>query len=102
MRRVTWSETASNEFIEILRFLAEDNPHAAKRAKKRVRDAAARLHYFNSGRIGRVPETFEKLVPKSPYILAYELRRSDRGRDEIFILHIIHAARDWPEGKWPE
>jgi len=97
MKQVEWSEEARTEIREIIEHIASDNPYAADRVEKRIHGAISRLRYFNSGRLGRVEGTFEKLVPKTNYIIAYSLRRS-----KVFILHIIHAARNWPKGRWPD
>lgn len=102
MRRVAWSEEARAEFRDIMKFIADDNPHAAERVARRIRAAIAKLRYLNNGRIGRVEGTFEKLVPKTSHILVYSVQRSERGQEELFIVHIIHAARDWPPGEWPK
>ena len=45
-----------------------------------------------SGRIGRIDGTREAVVPRSPFIVVYEL--SERS---VEILGIWHAARLWPE-----
>ncbi|HYD87668.1 MAG TPA: type II toxin-antitoxin system RelE/ParE family toxin [Vitreimonas sp.] len=101
MKRIAWSEEARAELRQIIIRISDDNPFAGERVSKRIRDAVAKLRYFNSGRTGRVEGTFEKLVPKTPYIIAYVVRRTTSGREDVFIVHIIHAARDWPEGQWP-
>jgi plasmid stabilization system protein ParE len=44
---------------------------------------------------------YEKPVPGLPYILAYEIADHREGQPIIFILHVIHAARDWPPDSWP-
>jgi toxin ParE1/3/4 len=42
--------------------------------------------------------TFEAVVPKSPFIVAYQLT-DETG---LSILRVIHGARDWKEGEWPK
>lgn len=45
--------------------------------------------------------TCEKSVPGLPYIIAYE--RLTRDAEEVVaILHVIHTARNWPPGEWPD
>lgn len=53
-----------------------------------------------TGRPGRVNGTYEKLVPRLPYILAYAIVSQD-GREIVTILRVIHTARDWREDDWP-
>ncbi len=68
----------------------------------RLRTAATQLGELPTGRPGRVPATYEKLAPGLPYILAYEIATAPDGSELIAILHVIHGARDWPEGEWPK
>ena len=53
-----------------------------------------------TGRPGRVSGSYEKLVPRLPYILAYAIA-SQGEREVIAILRVIHMARDWREDDWP-
>lgn len=58
----------------------------------RIHEEAKLLSRFpRSGRVGRVPGTRERVVDKTPYILAY---RIVTGR--IRILRVYHSARTWP------
>ena len=45
-----------------------------------------------SGRIGRIDGTREAVVPRSPYIVVYEILEQT-----VYILGIWHATRQWPE-----
>lgn len=65
--------------------------------RQRLTQAIAQLAELPIGRPGRVKNTYEKLVRRTSYIVAYAL--SD---EAITILHIIHGKRDWPEGAWPD
>ncbi len=52
------------------------------------------------GRPGRVSGTSEKRVVGLPYVIAYTV--GDRGDGEvIYILRVIHTARDRPNERWP-
>lgn len=100
-RQVVWSKDARSDYLEILRYIAEDNPDAADRVADRFDQAAAALSDFATGRVGRVTGTYEKVLPGLPYILAYEIIGTDQGVEIVGILRIIHGARDWPAGSWP-
>ena len=54
---------------------------------------------FATGHPGWVSGTYEKTVAGLPYIIAYRLTDDDRA---VSILRMIHSARDWREGTWPE
>lgn len=101
-RRVVWSNRARDEYLAILRYIAADNVIAAERVADRIEQAAANLSDFAIGRPGRVSGTYEKVLPGLPYILAYEIISRPEGDETVAILHVIHGARDWPEGRWPE
>lgn len=100
-RRVIWSDTARDEYLDTVRYIAERNPDAAERVAERIGEAAAKLADFATGRPGRVDGTYEKVVVGQPHILAYEILQLPEGDEAIAILHVIHGARDWPEGSWP-
>lgn len=97
MRRIVWSDSARHELRQAIRYIAEDDPTAARLVRSRISDAASLLANRPVGRPGRVIGTYEKLVLKTSYILAYAV--SDTA---VTILHLIHDHRDWPEGIWPE
>ena len=100
-RRVVWSNAARDDYLAILRAIAEENPDAAERVADRIESVAAGLSDFATGRAGRVAGTYEKVLPGLPYILAYELVSRLEGGETVAILHVIHGARDWPVGEWP-
>jgi toxin ParE1/3/4 len=66
-----------------------------------IRAAGTALGERPIGRRGRVTGTYEKSITGVPYILAYALGPLPGGDEAIFILHVIHTARDWPEDGWP-
>lgn len=101
-RDVVWSGAALDELLAIGRHIGADNPNAAAVVSSRLRDAAHRLGEMATGRLGRVTGTYEKIAPGLPYILAYEIIGFAEEREQIAILHVIHGARDWPEGRWPK
>ena len=68
------------------------------RAIERLRKGAWRV-ISPTGRRGRFTGTYEKIVTGLPYILAYNI---DNQAGAIRILHLIHGARDWPDGDWPK
>ncbi|KKX23800.1 MULTISPECIES: type II toxin-antitoxin system RelE/ParE family toxin [Rhizobiaceae] len=100
MRPVVWSIEAQRDNIEILRYIAEDNPFAAERVVDAIEEAGNKLGEFATGRPGRVSGSYEKSLPRHPYIIAYELREI-AGRETVVIVRIIHTARDWPAEDWP-
>lgn len=100
MRPVVWAEAARRDYLDLLHYIAADNPPAAERVAEAIADAGSRLGDFATGRPGRVTGTYEKPVPRLPYIISYALLPVG-GRESVVILRVIHAARDWPDEAWP-
>ncbi len=101
MRRIVWSRSALDDFDAAITYIARDDPQAALSVADRIDEAIRALAVTPTGRRGRVPGTYEKVVRGQPYIVAYALRPQPPGEDRLIILRIIHGARDWPEGRWP-
>ena len=99
-RSVTWSRAALDDIKEQVAFIAQNNPAAARRVADRLRQAGKALGEMATGRPGRVTGTYEKSVPRLPYIIAYELR-TITGRESVVIVRVIHTSRDWPAEEWP-
>lgn len=101
MRPVFWSAEARRDYLDILRHVARDNPAAAERVVDAIERVGNDLGRFATGRPGRVSGTYEKSVPRLPYIVAYAVTARG-GRETISILRVIHTARDWPTEEWPD
>ena len=97
---VVWSNSARDEVLNIIRFIAESNPDAAERVADPIDRVVANLGRHGDGRPSRVTGTYEKVVPGLPYIVAHALD-DQPGRSRVAVLHIIHGARDWPDEGWP-
>ena len=97
MRRIDWSNSARSELKEAIRHIANEDPATARLVRDRIDRTVALLANRTVGRHGRVTGTYEKLVLKTSYILAYAVSDST-----ITILHLIHDHREWPKGTWPE
>ena len=97
MRQVVWSQDALADFEQSLLYIAARDATAAHRVADRIDAAAGLLAEMPVGRPGRVFGTYEKPVAHTPYIIAYALNSTS-----ITIVRLIHGARDWREGEWPE
>jgi toxin ParE1/3/4 len=91
--KLIWSKAAMRDLFELAVYIATENEQAAESVEQRIHEEAKLLSRFpRSGRYGRVPGTRERVVDKTPYILAY---RIVSGR--IRILRVYHSARRWPK-----
>lgn len=97
MRKLRWSARAKRRLRDIAGFIAQSDPGRAQRTVERIGKAAVELTISAIGRPGRVPNTFEKRVLRSPYLLVYSLKTGS-----VFIIDIVHGARDWPDGRLPD
>ena len=92
MTKVRWTGTAANDLARIVNYIRKDNPDAARRVAKTIFDGVSELRTFPSrGRIGIVDHTRELVFAPWPYIAVYEVLQ-----DEVQVLRIRHASRDWP------
>jgi toxin ParE1/3/4 len=100
-RRVVWSRDALDELKQIAAFIASDDPLAARSIAANIRKTGEKLGALATGRRGRVGGTYEKPVPRLPYIMAYALAPLPGGGEAVVILRVIHGARNWPDEDWP-
>lgn len=90
--RIVWSGPARADLESIFEFIAQDNPFAAALVVRRIRDRVGQLERMpRIGRIGRVENTRELVVSRTPYLVAYPI---DEGR--ISVIRVIHGRREWP------
>jgi toxin ParE1/3/4 len=89
---VRWSVLARHDLQALRAYIAQDNPGAAVSVARRIAAAANRLvRYPHLGRPGRVPESRELVVPRTPYLLIYAV--SEHG---VEIVRVLHGAQRWP------
>lgn len=89
--KIVWTPEAEQDRAAIWKYLAARDPNAALRIDRLFSDAVAGLSDFPMlGHEGEVPGTRE-LTPHRSYRLVYEVVE-----DTIWILVLIHAARQWP------
>jgi plasmid stabilization system protein ParE len=95
VRPVIWSAEARDDYFDILRYIADDNPVAAERVVDAIEKAGNDLGQHATGRPGRVTGTYEKSVTRLPYVIVYALAMH-QGRESVVIVRVIHTSRDWP------
>lgn len=91
--KLGWTRQAKNDLLQNTAYIAQDNPTAAEQVATRILRNARLLALFPKiGREGRVKDTRERPIPKTPYLLVYEITA---GR--LRILRVYHASRKWPD-----
>ena len=91
--RIVWSRRALLNLDATGVYLGERNPDAAARMLDAIADGVSRLaaHPFR-GRSSRAAGTRELVLVRTPYVVAYRVRR-----DSLEILAVLHGARRWPK-----
>ena len=75
--KIIWSPEARTDLREIVLYLSDKNPYAAKGLYERIENTASELidnPYI--GRPGRVPGTRELVITNTSYILPYQIRQN--------------------------
>ena len=90
--RIEWHPLAHTDLVELVTFIAKEDPGAAYRIHDEIRQQTAGLAIFSEiGRVGRVRGTRELVITGTPYIVAYCLPG-----DRVIVLRVLHGARQWP------
>jgi toxin ParE1/3/4 len=89
---VIWTPPAEAELEAIAEYIAKDNPAAAVRVARTVRESAALLVDFpNRGRHGRIGNTRELPVLRTRYIISYRVTG-----DTVWVVSVFDSAREDP------
>jgi len=88
--KVRWTMPAANQFQAIFDYVSDENPEAAERMIRRIREAIlATARMPQIGRIGRVKGTREITVSGTPYLVTYRIVER-----QVHVLAILHGAQD--------
>jgi toxin ParE1/3/4 len=90
---VVWTLPALNHLDDVQDHIAKESPKAAHRLVNSLIDRTEQMLSINPkiGRTGRVAGTRELVVARTSYIVVYRIL------DNVEILAVVHAAREWPE-----
>ena len=91
--RLEWSIFAIDDREGIFDFIELDSPRAAVKVDDPLGRQVQRLAEFpQSGRAGRVADTYELVTNGLPYVIAYRI-----SADTVRILRVLHGAQQWPD-----
>jgi toxin ParE1/3/4 len=91
--KLSWSPQAVADRESIYDFIDAESPQSAILVDDRIWNATLSLMRFPEiGRPGRIAETRELVVQRSPYLVAYSIHDG-----KIHILRILHGAQRWPK-----
>ncbi len=85
-----WDPDALNDLMEVVDYIARDDPVAAWRVHDEIYDRADVLdEQPKIGRPGLVHGTREFVLSGTPFILIYR-------SDPVVIVRVLHGAQQWP------
>lgn len=90
--KIVWSQRSVQHLTALHAYIAKDSDQNAGQVAKRILQAVALLSTQpEMGRPGRVLGTRELVVPNTPYIIPYRVRR-----DRIELIAVFHGHQQWP------
>lgn len=90
--RLVWSRTALRDLDELAAYIADQSEQSAAFVESRIHQEAQLLSGFpHAGRRGRVAGTRERVVVRTPFVLAYQI-----GPNTVRIVRVLRGARRWP------
>jgi toxin ParE1/3/4 len=90
--RLAWTPRARRARAAAIDYVARDKPHAALSQLDEIeRQIQALLDHPAIGRPGRVADTRELVIGRTPFILVSRI-----DGDVVRILHFLHGAQRWP------
>jgi len=90
---VVWTNAATQDLHNIYKYISQDNPTAATQVVSGIISIGEDLATFSHrGRHGRVSDTYEMVLTRLPYTIAYRATV-----DQVEILRVLHHAQLWPD-----
>lgn len=93
--KIEWTPWAISQWLETFEYLENENASAARRIAESIFEIVEMLApYPYAGRVGKISETREFAVPRSPFIVSYEV---DQTSDTLTVITIFDGRRRWPK-----
>jgi len=90
--KIAWSRRAIRQLVSLREYIAKDSEQNAALVAARILKAVDLLEgHPDMGRPGRVVGTRELVVPDTPYIIPYRVRR-----DRLELIAVFHGRQKWP------
>jgi toxin ParE1/3/4 len=93
--KVRWTEKALKQWEEAFEYIEAENAAAAHRIAERIVAVIEMLaaHPY-AGRVGRIEGMREFAVPRSAFVIAYEV---DQVEGILWVLAVYDGRRRWPK-----
>jgi len=90
--KVVWSRRAIRHLVQLREFIEKDSEQNAALVASRILKAVDLLQsHPEIGRPGRVIGTRELVVPDTPFIIPYRVRR-----EKLELIAVFHGRQKWP------
>jgi toxin ParE1/3/4 len=90
--KVVWSRRAIRHLASLRKFISKDSEQNAGLVAERILDVIELLQTQpEMGRPGRVLGTRELVIPGTPYIIPYRVRR-----ERLELIAVFHGRQKWP------
>jgi toxin ParE1/3/4 len=90
--KVVWSSRAVRHLTALRKYIAKDSERSAAGVAKRILDAVDIVKTQpEMGRPGRVLGTRELVIPGTPYVIPYRIRR-----ERLELIAVFHGRQKWP------
>jgi toxin ParE1/3/4 len=90
--KVVWSRRAIRHLVHLREYIERDSEQNAALVVSRILNAVELLQtHPELGRPGRTVGTRELVVPQTPYIIPYRVRR-----DSLELIAVFHGRQKWP------
>ena len=90
--KIVWSRRAIRHLASLREYIAKDSERNAALVADRILEAVNLLEgHPEMGRPGRILGTRELVVPNTPYIIPYRVRR-----ERLELIAVFHGRQKWP------
>lgn len=90
--KVVWSRRSILHLTQLRAYIAKDSEQNADLVAERILNVVDLLQsHPEIGRPGRLPGTRELVIPKTPFIVPYRIRK-----DRLEIIAVFRGRRNWP------
>lgn len=90
--RVEWLPAARQNLRDIVDYINQDNPVAARDVAEAILARVGQLtDHPHIGRLGRVEGTRELVAINTPYLVPYIIRG-----EVVTVLRVLHGRQQWP------
>jgi toxin ParE1/3/4 len=90
--KIVWSRRAIRDLVYLREYIEKDSEQGAALVAERILQAVDLLQTQpGMGRPGRMLGTRELIVPDTPYIIPYRVRR-----ERLELIAVFHGRHKWP------